>query len=516
MPTATVLPTDINQLHALVKTLQEENRLLAEQLRFMRGKTYGSQSEASQALGKVQLALFADVEAEPVEEHQEIDGDPEPTNIPAHQRKKPGRRVLSDDLERVEVVHDLADEEKICDCGCQLKRMGEETSEQVEVYPKRAFVTRHIRPKYTCPGCEGVEANGPTVKIAPVPAQILPKTIASATLLACLLTTKYADGLPYYRQEKQFKRIGVALSRATMSSWTIQVAQKCQPILDLLEKEARSGPLIQMDETTFQVLGEKGRENTQKSYMWVARGGTRDYPVVLYKYHPSRSGQVAAAWLKDYRGVVQTDGYAGYGFLDHTEGIVHVGCWAHVRRKFAEVCKLGGKKRKPGLADQGLGMINQLYAVERVIREKSLKDDASHSYRQKHARPIVEKLKTWLEKHTHRIPPKGMLGKAISYGLKQFPKLTVYLESGVIPIDNNRVENDIRPFVVGRKNWLFAGKPDGAHASALWFSLLETAKANGWDPYTYLVYIFSSLPIVKSEKDYMALLPTRDPMTLKI
>jgi transposase len=359
------------------------------------------------------------------------------------------------------------------------------------------------------PACEGVETEGATVKIAAPPAQLLPKTMASATLLACLLTAKYVDGLPFYRQEKQFTRIGVDLSRATMSNWAIRLADRCKPLWEMMQKESRSGPVIQIDETTIQVMREKGRANQTKSYMWVMRGGPPDAPVVIFQYEPGRAGAFVKAWLGDYRGVVQTDGYRGYNFLDEEDGVAHAACMAHVRRKFAEVCKIGGKKRKPGLADQAVSLLKKLYKVEKEARDHALPADAIYQLRQEKSKPVIEDFEKWLDKYESRIPPKGALGNAIGYAIRQRKRLRVFLDNGHVAIDNNRVENDIRPFVVGRKNWLFAGKPEGAEASAIWYSLIETAKANGWEPFAYLTFLFNGLLHAQTEADYEALLPNR-------
>ena len=452
--------------------------------------------------GSPQLLLFDIPEVDPEA------GVEEEVEVPAHSRKKSGRKPLPENLPRVEVVHDIAEEEKVCGCGAALERIGEEVSEKLDIIPAIIRVIRHIRPKYGCRCCEGVEDDGATVKIAAVPPQIIPKGIASAGLLAHLLTAKYADALPFYRQEKQFTRLGVEIGRATMCNWAMKAAEACEPLLNLLCQEIRSGPLINIDETTVQVLAEPGRSPTTKSYMWVFRGGDPDKPSLVYRYHPSRSGNVAACFLDEYRGVVLTDGYRGYDFLDTRADVTHLGCWAHARRKFIEAQKGRSKNvSKSGSVDVALGFIRKLYSIEKKGKAQNLPIADLVELRRKEALPVLAKFRAWLEKKSLQVVPKSLLGKAVSYTLSQWDRLVRYVDCGIAPLDNNLAENAIRPFVVGRKNWLFAGTPEGAEASAAMYSLIETAKASGLDVYQYLRYLFENLPFAQSEQDYRNLLP---------
>ena len=296
----------------------------------------------------------------------------EPIQVEAHQRRKGGRKPLPEELPRVEIVHDLAAEEKVCGCGQELSRIGEEVSEQLDIVPAKIQVLRHIRPKYACKACEGVEDDGPAVKIAPVPPQIIPKSIASPGLLAYILAAKFIDHTPFYRQEKQFLRLGVEISRTSMCSWAMQAASACMPLLNLLRDEVLAGSYVNIDETTLQVLQEPGRDPTAKSYMWIFRRGDPERKVLIYQYHPSRSGDVAKAFLGDFKGYVQTDGYSGYDFLDHVAEVRHIGCWAHARRKFMDVINAQGKNRKTGAADVALSFISKLYRLEKEARAKEL------------------------------------------------------------------------------------------------------------------------------------------------
>jgi transposase len=292
-----------------------------------------------------------------------------------------------------------------------------------------------------------------------------------------------------------------------MCKWAMQAAVTCQPLLNLLQDEVLSSHYINIDETSLQVLHEPGRKATTKSYMWIFRRGDPDRPVLIYQYHPTRSGDVVKAFLRDFKGYVQTDGYVAYNFLDHEKDIHHIGCWAHCRRGFNDVIKAQGKNRKIGAADEAMKYIKKLYRLEQKARENNYSVDEIYRMRQEEAKPILGNFKKWLSKKSHQSPPKGLLGKAVSYALNQWHRLEGYIEDGNLTIDNNLAENSIRPFVIGRKNWLFSGTPEGAEASALLYSLIETAKANKLEPYAYLRHIFDRLPLASSLEDYEALLP---------
>lgn len=502
------LPDDAESLKQIITSQQQQIDHLQEMLRLLQNEMFGRKSEVRPAVNPNQLQLFTP--PEPVEPIQPDDS----IAIKGHTRKKRGRKPLPEDLPRVEVVHDLSAEDKRCACGAELSRIGEETCEKLDYIPAKIRVIRHIRPKYACKSCEGVDDNGPTVRIAPVPVQLIPKSIATEGLVAHIAVAKFADALPLYRQQKIFIRLGVDLPRATLANWMSQAAECCRAVIDLLQQEIRSGPLINIDESPLQVLKEPGRSNTAKSFMWVFCGGPLDAPVVLYQYHPTRSGQVALKLLDDYQGYIQSDGYSGYDHLSGRPGIVHLGCLVHVRRKFMEVVKARKKTRGKqattrGLADEALDYIAALYRIESQARQQELSHAQIRSLRLKEARPILDRFKRWLEAGHPQVPPKSLLGKAMQYALNQWEKLEVYIEAGFLKPDNNVAENAIRPFVLGRKNWLFAGAPRGAEASATFFSLIETAKSNGLEPYAYLRYLFSNLPLAQNPEDLRVLLPNR-------
>jgi len=507
LPDDASLPKDA--VLSLVTKYEEEIHHLQEQLRLLRGELFGRRSEKQPGPHPDQRLLFDAKDSDPLEQASSRD---DRIQIGAHSRKKRGRKPLPEDLPRIEIIHDLGDDQKQCACGAELTRFGQEVSERLDYIPARLRVERHIRYKYACQSCEGIEDDGPTVKIAPLPEQLIPKSHATAGLLAHIGVSKFADGLPLYRQQKVFDRLGIELGRATMSKWMVQAAGQCSGLIDLLREQIRSGPLIGIDESPLQVLKEAGRKNTSKSYMWVYRGGPPDRPVLLYDYQKTRSGKTALAFLHDYKGYIQTDDFSGYDHLDRKPGIMHLGCWAHARRKFVKVATVRKKHRSKrvnpkSLADQALDYIGKLYRIEKGARRQGLDADQIHRLRQQEARPLLDEFKNWLEANQPLTPPKGLLGQAIGYTLANWEKLIIYLQDGRLRPDNNLVENAIRPFVVGRKNWLFAGSPDGAAASATFFSLIETAKANGLEPYAYLRFIFEKLPLAKSDQDLQDLLP---------
>ena len=507
------LPDDPAVLKSVIADHQTQIAQLEQRIRLLNLIIYGPKSEKKPRTGQEQqLSLFDEAEQTAEEQKPQTF---EEACAPASTRRKRGRRPIPADLPRVEIIHDLPESEKACSCGACLVRIGEEVSEKLDIVPAKIQVIRHIRPKYACRTCEGVEDDGPTVKTAPMPPQIIPQGIVTPGLLAHVAVAKYADALPLYRQEDQFSRLGLDISRGTLAGWMIRVAKACEPLIDMIIEEIRSGPIVNMDETTVQVLAEPGRANTTKSFMWVARGGTPGKPVVLFRYHPTRAGSVAAEILGDFKGYLQTDGYSGYEALGEREGLRHLGCLAHVRRKFVEVEKSAGKKAKGGTAHAVIDLIGKLYGVEHHAEKQQLNPEQIKVLRAEKSRPILDKLKALLDARAATTPPKSLLGKAIGYALKQWDRLVVYLEDGWLRPDNNLAENAIRPFAVGRKNWLFSGHPRGADASAAIYSLIETAKANGLEPYRYLRHLFEHLPTAATDAQRKALLPQHiDPQSL--
>jgi transposase len=511
LPDDASLPKDVvlSLVDELEVKYQEKIHYLEEQLRLFKQELFGRSSEKRHEPSADQIPLFDG-------DDDHTAGGPQTSEdtvvIATHSRKKRGRKALPKDLPRIDVIHDIDEEQKQCGCGQRKSCIGEEISEKLDYIPARLQVERHIRLKYACKSCEGVEDDGPTIMIAPVPVQLIPKSNATAGLLAHIAVSKFADAVPLYRQQKIFSRLGIDLSRAVMAKWMVQAAGSCAGLIDLLQEQIRGGPLIGIDESPLQVLNEAGRHNTSKSYMWVYRGGQLERPTLLYQYYRTRSGRVALEFLHDYCGYIQSDDFSGYDHLDQNPNIVHLGCWSHARRKFVKVVKVRKKHRSnrvnpKSLADEALDYIGKLYQVEKEARRRELDVVQIYQLRQEKAKPLLDAFKDWLQSKQPQTPPKGLLGQAISYTLANWEKLIIYLEDGRLRPDNNLVENAIRPFVVGRKNWLFAGSPDGAKASATFFTLIETAKANGLEPYAYLKHIFEKLPLAQTEQDLKELLP---------
>lgn len=428
----------------------------------------------------------------------------------AHERKKPVRKTLPADLPCVDVIHDIDDEDKRCACGADKKCMGAEVSEDLDVVPAIYQVLRHLRLKYVCRRCEGTEEpDKPTVAIAPLPLKLIAKSIASPGLLAHIITAKFVDATPLYRQQSQFSRMGIDLSRGTMSSWVIKVGEACERLVEFLCQEVVKGRLVQCDETRLQVLKEEGRAATTESYAWVFTGGEAKQRTIVFVYDPSRSGTVAKTFLNEYRGHVLTDAYAGYDFLEKMIDVVHHGRWAHARRGFVDVIKAADEVVGEGdsIAQQAVARIRKLYEVEWAADKAKSSVDERAQLRAKRSKPLLESLRAWLLEIQPTVAKKSLLGKAIAYTLDEWPRLVAYADTGFVPLDNNGAENAIRPFVVGRKNWLFAETPAGATAMVRLYSLIETAKANGIDPYWYLRFLFEKLPNAKSDSELRALLP---------
>ncbi len=500
------LPSDVASLRALVAQQRAYIETLEEAVRLDRHKRFGSKSEATP---HDQLGMFN--EAESVLD--ELESEEPELQVPAHTRKRGGRKPLPEALPRIEVIHDLDESEKVCPHdGHALLEIGRETSEQLEVIPARVQVIRHVRPKYGCPKCKT------GIHIAPMPPSLTPKSLASPSLLAYVATAKYVDALPLYRQESILQRSGIDLSRATLASWMVKFGEGVQPLINLMRESLTAGDFLQMDETRYQVLKEAGKAAQSQSYLWVQRGEpVEGHPLVLYDYDPTRSGAVPKRLLQDFRGYLQTDGYEGYTAVVEANGLTHVGCWAHARRKFDEAVKGQGRgalrkkakerSTKQSKALQGLDRIRKLYRIEKKLIGVSSEDRK----RQRHelATPVLAEMRTWLDASLAIVPPKSLTGKALGYLDKQWPKLLRYLDDGRIPMDTNFVENAIRPFVVGRKNWMFADTVRGAEASANLYSLVQTARMNQLEPWAYLRLIAEELPKAITLEEIESLLPHR-------
>lgn len=481
---------------------QSKYELILEQWRLAQQKQFGKSSEVSPGQGE----LFDETTAD-LDDNLDTGSD---TQTVSYTRTKPKRKPLPKDLPRETVVLDIDESDKVCEC-CQgeLHQLGEDRSEKLEFIPAQLKVIETVRPKYACRECEKTGINNP-IQQAAMPPSIIPKGIATPSLLSQIITGKFQYSLPLYRQEAMFKQYGIELSRRTMSDWMKKCAEALQPLYDRLHSILLEQPVIQADETTLNVI----KEARSKCYMWVYCTG-KDAPdkqspipnIVLYDFQPTRRSQCAIDFLQGFDGYLNVDGYQAY---ESTNAIL-AGCWAHARRKFIEAEK-AMPKGKSGKATMAISHIKKLYAIE-TLAQQADNAEAAFKIRQEQAPEVLANYKAWLEKSAQQVPPKSLLGKAIQYNLNQWDKLTVYLTDGRINIDNNRAERAIKPFVIGRKNWLFANTGNGAKSSAILYSLIETAKANGLIPYDYLVRLFEELPRRKENDGIDDLLPWNTKLT---
>ncbi|AZG71716.1 IS66 family transposase [Shewanella livingstonensis] len=478
----------IAELEKLLAQKDAHIAALEERWRLAQQKQFGKSAEGFVGQGELFNEVEEIVEAAEAEQ-QSI----------SYTRKKPVRKPLPKDLPREQVIHDITD--KTCDCcGGELHKMGEDKSEKLEFIPAQIKVIEHIRPKYACRHCDKSSTQTP-IKQASMPAMPINKGIATASLLSQLITSKYQYGLPLYRQEAMFKQYGIELSRQTMSSWIDKSATLFAPLVARLKAELLKQPTLFADETPLKVV----KSDKVNSYMWVYCSG-RDSPdpnnpipnIVLYDFHNSRAAACVVNYLAGYQGYLHVDGYQAYA---RTEATL-IGCWAHARRKFIDAKKLQGKN-KTGKADVVLSLIQKLYAVESRVKDKSV--DEKYIARQQASVPILDKLKAWLEQNQPNLVGNTKLIEAANYLANQWHKLIRYVDDGRLSIDNNRAERAVKPFVIGRKNWLFSQTANGAHASATLYSIVETAKVNGLIPFDYIMVCLDEL--CKPEPNIDSLLP---------
>ena len=476
-----------------IERLNARYRRVLEQFKLAQQRKYARSSESN----VLQLELqFDEADSVPTEE---LPKEEDNTITVTYTRNKPKRRPLPDNLPREVIEHDVPEHEKQCACGCVKQRIGEEVTEQLDVIPAQIKVIQHVRPKYACNRCdEGVV-------IAPMPTLFLPKSMAAPSLIAHTIISKYQDHLPLYRQEKIWQRMGIEIARNTVCGWIMAAAEVCIPMRRALMKSLIASGYIQADETPLQVMDEPNRKNTSLSYMWLYRSAIPDKPVVLFDYRETRQARWPKEILCEFKGHLQTDGYKGYDWVDRDPDIIHLGCMAHARRPFAELVKLA--KKTVGKSHQAVAYFHKLYAIEKIAREGQFTYEQRYQLRMEKAKPILDEMKGWLDQSLRHAVPQSKLSDALVYMHDRWAELTNYLTDGSLEIDNNGAENQIRPFALGRKNWLIAGSPRGAHASALFYSLIATAVANGWNPFDYLRHLFENIRTCKTDDDYAKLLP---------
>lgn len=406
-------------------------------------------------------------------------------------KKSTGRKALPSELPREFIVYDLAEEEKICPCGCELTYICDEKSEQLEIIPAKVHVIAHVRKKYACRNCEE------TIKTAQYPKQPIPRSIAAPGLLSHVLVSKFQDHLPLYRQEKIFRRMGIEIPRATFSLWVIRCAELLSPLAKRLHQTILNYDIAYSDETTLQVLKEPSKPVNSKKYMWLFAGGHPDKFAFYYHYHPDRSNYVAKEFFDDFKGYLHCDGFPGYDTLAaKNKQIILSGCLYHARRKFVEVAKLS--KNQDSVSHTVIKYIAKIAKIEAEIKECDTQEKLK--LRIENVKPILIELHEYLITKQPHILPKSPLGMAVNYTLNQWPKLLVHLNDGRLENNNNRAERAIKPFVIGRKGWLFSGSVAGAKAAAIIYSFVETCKWHGIEPYDWFRYVLKTMPLCSEDQ----------------
>ena len=499
-----------------ISELESRVELLMEALRLARHKQFGASSEKSEDTLVEQLSfLFNEAE---VFSAAEKEAEENVTVVAAHKRHKKHEYTLDsipDGIETRQVEHRLEGEELVCpQCGDTMSEIGKEVVRTLEIVPAQTIVREDIYYTYACKRCsenadEGCET--PVIK-TPREKNIIPGSFATPEAIAYIMTQKFVMGSPLYRQEQEINRKGIQLSRQTMSNWILKATEDyLTPVYEQLHKELLKRDVLHADETTLQVLHEPGKKPQSASFMWLYRtSGDTDKPIVLYEYQPGRGAKHPKEFLAGYKGYLHTDGYAGYHDLG--ADITVVGCWAHARRKFDEAVKsLPKGKAKGSSASQGLAYCNLLFAIEQGLAEKNATEEDRYKERLEQAKPVLDALLSWANSRT--AAPKSALGKAFTYLKEQWPYLTNYLKDGRLEISNNRAERSIKPFVIDRKNFLFANTPKGATGSAVMFSLIQTAIENGLDPCKYLTWLMKTAKDgdLTREENIQILLPWNAP-----
>ena len=483
-----------NKLNERIAALENENKYLHEMVAYLTKKLYGRSSETSKTLNIGQMSLFDEAEIEASDKAKE----PTLEDVEAYRRKKfTGQREEKlKNLPHDRVLIKMHQDDMFCEtCGTKLTRIGEEfVRTEVEYIPAKLRVIDYYREVYECRQCRKQEL--PYIEKSVMPEPVIPHSYASASSITHIMYQKYVNAVPLYRQETDWKNLGLKLSRATMANWIIWSADEwLKPLVERMHKTMLEEKYLHADETVMQVMNEPGRKNTTKSYMWVY-GTYKDSktPIRIFEYQPTRSGENARRFLQGFKGYLVSDAYQGY---EKVEGIQRCYCWAHLRRYFVEALPKDIKSKEATLPIQAIEYCKELFKIEDEISDEDAK--TRYKVRQEKARPILDEFFAWIENNINKTLPKSKLSKAFQYAQNQKEGLLRYLEDGHIAISNNLAENSIRPFTIGRKNWLISGSPKGARASAVVYSIIETAKANGLDPYKYLNYVFKNMPGINQE-----------------
>ena len=502
------------------KQLAEKNielKLLYEKFRLEMARRYGPRSEQLSEDERKQLSLFDEDGDINQSEQEAIEEDEAEITVPAHTRKKKvGKKSFPDHLPRIDVVHDLAEEEKVCHCGECLKSIGEAVTEQLDIIPMQLKVIRHIEKKYAC---SKFEEHG--VVQAKKPSSILGKSRGTAKGVAHVAVMKYQHHLPLYRQEQMFKQLDIQLPRKTLCHWLIKASQGLESFFDIFQQHLLQCNYLQADETPMKMLKppEPGK-NIKQGYTWVYRGKIKGHTIALVQAKWSRASTHLLTQLKDFEGVIQSDGYIAYDLLEKANQNIHlVSCLAHIRRKFYELVQLQKKskqKNKVGKAQQALSMIEKLYKADHLAAKQLLNSDQRLALRTEYKlEENLKALQAWCEKSINQVPPKSGIGKAIAYAIRFLPKLKLCITRGDIELDNNLAENLVRPIALGRKNFLFLGAESGMIAASTFYSLIQTCKANEMNAFEYLSYLLTTITRHSSIEQLNKLMPFHSEMVEK-
>ena len=473
------LMTQLRHQGAQLEKLTHENALLKRM-------KFAAQSER---FNPEQKSLLEDeIEADLAAVATEIDAlQQEPSVANLQEKKKPKRLPLPAHLPRRDIHHEP--ESTTCrtsGCGCRLLRIGEDVAEKLDYVPGVFSVERHIRGKWACARCE-------TIVQAPVDAHVIDKGIPTTGLLAQVLVGKYADHLPLYRQETIFGRAGLAIPRSTLAQWVGTYGVRLQPLVDALKEAILKHRVLHADETPVQML-KPGNGKTHRAYLWAyAPGAFETMKAVVYDFCESRAGEHARAFLGEWRGSLTCDDFSGYKALI-ASGVTEVGCLAHARRKFFDL----HAANKSQIAEFALQQFARAYDIEREAKE--LKPDERKDIRQQQTRPVLDALHQWMLLQRQKVPDGSATAKALDYSLRRWEALTRFVDDGRLPIDNNWIENQIRPIAIGRNNWLFAGSLRAGQRAAAVMSLIQSARMNGHDPYAYLKDVLTRLPTHKASR----------------
>lgn len=474
MQQAITIPVDYKSLYEASRLEIEQLKLQLSQLQKM---VFGSRHERfvpdnGAVAQQLALGLQAEATGERTVTTQEVTITK--TSIQVEKKAHPGRMALPADLPRQLIV--IEPKEDVSN----LVKIGEEITEQLDVTPSKFFVRRYVRNKYALPGGEGVITGK-------LPSQPIDKCIAGPGLLAQVIIDKYVDHLPLYRQEQRFSRVGITLAPSTLCNWKSGVCNLITPLYDALVKEVLQTNYLHVDETPIKVLDQDKAGTTHRGYFWVYHNSHQK--IVIFDYRKGRDGEGPSEILKNFTGHLQADGYQVYEDFDDNPGITLLHCMAHARRKFSEA--LNNDKVR---SEYVLQHMQQLYGIEQQARDKKMSFDEIYQLRQQQAVPVLDRLGKWMKEAYVQVTPKSSIGKALAYSIERWEKLSVYTTNGMLCIDNNPVENSIRPIAIGRKNYLFAGSHDAAQESAMIYSLLGTCKLHNLNPWEWLKDVLTRLP----------------------